>query len=189
MGGCWSHYGSLSLCNNWGGAWQCRLSGCRCRLGRLDGLCWSLAPLASLASLARPSWLLWYLGLLPLASLLGPTWLATWKTSRLAAWETTLDGSWKATRILGPLVVGLAEGQPGGMIRGLLDSDRGNTHAPPGVRQRICWPGVAGASGWVAAGNMPAKGELGVPENHEKARPDLARRAGGTRSETKEICC
>ena len=31
----------------------------------------------------------------------------------------------------------------------------------------------------MAAGNMPAKGELGVPENHEKARPDLARRAGG----------
>jgi len=95
----------------------CRLDRCR-----LDGLCWSLAPLSSLtslaplatlASLARPSWcwLLWHLGLLPLASLLGPTWLATWKTSRLAAWETTLDRSWKATRILGPLIVGLAEGQ------------------------------------------------------------------------------
>jgi len=27
---------------------------------------------------------------------------------------------------------------------------------------------------------MPANGELGVPENHEKARPDLARRASTT---------
>jgi len=88
--------------------------GCRLdRLDRLDGLCWLLAPLASLASLARPSWcwLLRYLGLLPLASLARPTWLTTWKTTRLAAWETTLHRSWKATRILAPLVVGLAESQ------------------------------------------------------------------------------
>merc|ERR1719460_2369482 len=66
------------------------------------------------------------------------------------------------------------------MIKGVLVSEKGNTHAPPGVRQRTCWPGAAGARGWVAAGNMPAKGELGVPENHEKARPDLARRASTT---------
>ena len=41
----------------------------------------------------------------------------------------------------------------------------------------VCWPR---ARGWVEAGNIPAKGELGVPENHEKARPDLGRMAGGT---------
>ena len=64
-----------------------------------------------------------------------------------------------------------------------------DTHAPLGVRQRICWPGAAGARGWVAAGNMPANGELGVPENHEKARPDLARRAGGKKVRTNALCC
>lgn len=114
MGGGRGHWGSLSLNNNWLCLWRCRLDWLdrldRLWLDRLDGsLAW---PLAS-SLLTRPSWrwLLWYLGLLPPAWLSSPTWLATWKTSRLAAWETTLHRSWEATRILAPLVVGLAESQ------------------------------------------------------------------------------
>jgi len=91
------------------------------RLDRLDRLwldrlwLWldrSLAWPSWLWLLARPSWRwLWLLWLLPPTWLSSPTWLTTWKTSRLAAWETTLHRSWEATRILAPLVVGLAESQ------------------------------------------------------------------------------
>ena len=70
--------------------------------------------------------------------------------SRLAAWETTLHRSWEATRILAPLVVGLAESQPGGMIKVLLDDSetkysraaRGSTKNLLGCRGQ--WLGGSG---------------------------------------------